>query len=158
MLFKTNIDATFTTNPYERKQMKKPLIAVIGSALLVLSLTACGGGSTSATDTTDTTDTTVVETPIDTPVDSGYTNAEEEFLFDVHNVNNSVIESNPDEQIVSVGHIVCDTLDEGNTVSDVSDYLISTGDYTTDNDIEFVASMIAGAVINLCPEYKYQLP
>jgi len=138
--------------------MKKPLIAVIGSALLVLSLTACGGGSTSATDTTSTTDTTAVETPIDVPVDSGYTNAEDEFLFDVHNVDNPVIEKNTDKQILETGHIVCDTLDSGETVTTISNYLTSTGDYEGDTAIEFVASMVVGAVINLCPEYKYQLP
>jgi len=134
--------------------MKKPLIAVIGSALLVLSLTACGGGSTSATDTTDTTDTTVV----DTPVDSGYTNAEDEFLYDVHSVDNPVIEKNTDKQILETGHIVCDTLNSGETVTTISNYLTSTGDYEGDTAIEFVATMVAGAVINLCPEYEYQLP
>ena len=135
--------------------MKKPLTVVIGSMLLALSFTACGSGSsTSSLDTTDTTNTTVV----DTPVDSGFTNAEDEFLFDVHNVNNSVIENNTDEQIVKVGHIVCDTLDSGETVTTISNYLMSTGDYEGDTAIEFVASMVAGAVINLCPEYKYELP
>jgi len=135
--------------------MKKPLIAVIGSVLLVLTLTACGGGSTSATDTTDTTTSSDV---VDTPVDSGFTTNEDEFLYDVHGVDNSIIERNTDSRIVEVGHTVCDTLDSGETVTTISNYLMSTGDYEGDTAIEFVASMVAGAVINLCPEYKYQLP
>lgn len=135
---------------------KKIIIAVVGAIALALFLSGCGGGGSTETATPTVTVTETTE-PTDVYEPSGFTNAEDEFLYDVHNVNNSVIESNSDEQIVSVGHTVCDTLDDGNTVSDVSDYLISTGDYTTDNDIEFIATMIAGAVVNLCPEYKYQI-
>ena len=137
---------------------KKIVIAVVGAIALALLLSGCGGGGSTETATPTVTVTETTE-PLDVyePEPSGFTNAEDEFLSDVHGVGNSVIESNSDEQIVSVGHTVCDTLDDGNTVSDVSAYLISTGDYTTDNDIEFVATMIAGAVVNLCPEYKYQI-
>jgi hypothetical protein len=140
---------------------KKIVIAVVGAIALLALLSGCGGGGSTdtATPTVTVTETAPADDTYDSSAtDSGLTNAEDEFLYDVHGVGNSVIESNSDEQIVSVGHTICDTLGEGNTVNDVSEYLISTGDYTTDNDIEFVATMIAGSVINLCPEYKYQLP
>jgi PBP1b-binding outer membrane lipoprotein LpoB len=136
---------------------KKIVIAVVGAIALALFLSGCGGGGSTETATPTVTVTETTKPDVYEPEPSGFTNAEDEFLSDVHGVGNSVIESNSDEQIVSVGHTVCDTLDDGNTVSDVSNYLISTGDYTTDNDIEFVATMIAGAVVNLCPEYEYQI-
>ena len=138
--------------------MKKPLIAVLGAMTLAVSLTACGSSTdTSATDTYNTPAPVVTVTEQAEP-SSGFTNAEDEFLSDVHGVNNSVIESNNDETIVETGHVICDALDEGNTVDDVVTYLSNTGDYSTDNQVEFAAAMITGSVINLCPEYKYQLP
>jgi hypothetical protein len=136
--------------------MKKTLGALIGTIALVAMLTACGSSTdTSATDTSGVDTTSVTDTA---PVDSGYTTAEDEFLYDVHHVNNPIIERNTDKQILETGHTVCDTLDSGETVTTISNYLMSTGDYEGDTAIEFVASMVAGAVINLCPEYKYQLP
>jgi hypothetical protein len=108
--------------------------------------------------------TEVAEPIADDTYDSGatdtsgyFTPAEQEFLNDVHSMNNSIIEGNSDEQIVETGHTVCDTLDGGYTVSDVTDYLLSSGDYTTDNERGFLATMIAGAVVNLCDEYYYQI-
>lgn len=136
----------------------KIAIAIVGAVALAILLTGCGGGGSTETATPTVTVTETTE-PLDVyePEPSGFTSAEDEFLYDVHSVGNSVIESNTDAQIVSVGHTVCDTLDKGNTVDDISRYLIATGDYTTDNDIEFVSTMIAGAVVNLCPEYDYQI-
>ena len=143
---------------------KKILIAVISSVALLALLTGCGGGSSdSATPTvtvTETTDPIVDDTYGSGATDtapSGFTTEEDEFLSDVHSMNNSIIESNSDTQIVETGHTVCDTLDEGFTVTDVSEYLMSSGDYTTDNEQGFLATMIAGAVVNLCPEYYYQI-
>lgn len=135
---------------------KKIVIAVVGAIALAILLSGCGGGGSTDTATPTTTVTETTE-PVVVDEPSGFTSAEDEFLYDVHNVGNPTIERNSDAEIVSVGHTVCDTLDKGYTVSDVSEYLIGTGDYTTDNDIEFLSTMIAGAVVDLCPEYKYQI-
>jgi len=141
---------------------KRILLAVLGVVAILALITGCGGGSDTPAPTVTVTE--VAEPIADDTYDSGatdtsgyFTPAEQEFLNDVHSMNNSIIEANSDEQIVETGHTVCDTLDEGFTVTDVTDYFLSTGDYTTDNERGFLATMIAGAVVNLCDEYYYQI-
>jgi hypothetical protein len=142
---------------------KRILFAVLGVVAILALITGCGGGSDTPAPTVTVTE--VAEPIADDTYDSGatdndysgFTSAEKEFLVDVHSMNNSIIEGNSDEQIVETGHTVCDTLDEGFTVTDVSEYLLSSGDYTTDNERGFLATMIAGAVVNLCDEYYYQI-
>lgn len=141
---------------------KRILFAVLGVVAILALITGCGGGSDTPAPTVTVTE--VAEPIADDTYDSGatdtsgyFTPAEQEFLNDVHSMNNSIIEANSDEQIVETGHTVCDTLDEGFTVTDVTDYFLSTGDYTTDNERGFLATMIAGAVVNLCDEYYYQI-
>jgi hypothetical protein len=141
---------------------KRILFAVLGVVAILALITGCGGGSDTPAPTVTVTE--VADPIADDTYDSGatdtsgyFTPAEQEFLNDVHSMNNSIIEGNSDEQIVETGHTVCDTLDGGYTVSDVTDYLLSSGDYTTDNERGFLATMIAGAVVNLCDEYYYQI-
>ena len=141
---------------------KRILFAVLGVVAILALITGCGGGSDTPAPTVTVTE--VADPIADDTYDSGatdtsgyFTPAEQEFLNDVHSMNNSIIEANSDEQIVETGHTVCDTLDEGFTVTDVTDYFLSTGDYTTDNERGFLATMIAGAVVNLCDEYYYQI-
>ena len=143
---------------------KKTVILVIGAIALLALLSGCGGGGSTDTATPTVTVTETADPIADDTYDSGatdtsssFTPAEREFLKDVHSMNNSIVEGNSDEQIVETGHTVCDTLDGGYTVTDVSEYLLSTGDYTTDNERGFLATMIAGAVVNLCDEYYYQI-
>jgi hypothetical protein len=140
---------------------KRTVIAIIGAIAILALLTGCGGGSSNtATPTVTVTETTPADNSYDssaTDTSSGFTSAEQGFLDDVHSMNNSIIEGNTDASIVETGHTVCDTLDGGYTVTDITENLLSSGDYQTDNQRGFLATMIAGAVVNLCPEYYSQI-
>jgi len=140
---------------------KKVLIAVLGAIAILALLTGCGGGSAdTATPTVTVTETAPAEDSYDssaTDTSSGFTSDEQGFLDDVHGMNNSIIEGNTDSAIVETGHTVCDTLDGGVTVTEITESLLASGDYSTDNQRGFLATMIAGAVVNLCPEYYSQI-
>jgi len=140
---------------------KRILFAVLGVVAILALITGCGGGgSNTATPTVTVTETTTADDNYDssaTDTSSGFTSEEQGFLDDVHSMNNSIIEGNTDASIVETGHTVCDTLDGGVTVTEITESLLASGDYETDNQRGFLATMIAGAVVNLCPEYYSQI-
>jgi len=143
---------------------KKTVILVIGAIALLALLSGCGGGGSTDTATPTVTVTETADPIADdnydsgaTDTSSGFTSDEQAFLDDVHSMNNSIIEDNSDSAIVETGHTVCDTLDGGVTVTEITESLLSSGDYTTNNERGFLATMIAGAVVNLCPEYYSQI-
>ena len=130
--------------------MKKFLLTLLISAFAVFGLTGC---STSATPKETVTET---ETEIAIPDEPIYTE-EDEYLADVHSVGNTYIENITDSDLLDLGYLVCEALDSGNTTDDLAYELASSGNYDDYESQQYAASIIAGAVVNLCPEYNYQL-
>jgi len=135
----------------KRNEMKKMSITLAGVSLMAL-LSACG--SSNDTTSADPQPVVTVTAQPEPEAPSG----EAGFLSAIHALNNPLFESESDSAILEVGHSTCDALSANNTVSDVVDYLSSSGDYKTDDEIQMVAGMIAASVIHLCPEFQYQLP
>lgn len=83
--------------------------------------------------------------------------SEEEFLYAVNDMNNSVIAYTSDSDLLDMGWGVCDVLDEGYTLDDIADELIYNSDLSTETEFEAVGIIMAGAVMYLCPEYEYMV-
>jgi hypothetical protein len=127
--------------------MKKIAIAA-GSALLLASLAACGTNTTP----TDTNTVAVAPAPVDTYVPP---TPDEQFIYDLRNVGDSNIDGQSDSSLLELGHNICSALDEGNTVTDLINYLVNSGSIT---GIERTAgTLIAASVTDLCPEYTGQV-
>lgn len=114
---------------------------VILTALAVLSLTACGKETVrEVLVTTPTTEAPVVElSKFDQYL---------EFLY----VEAAQSRSWSEDQLLELGTTVCEVFDQGGTVQGLITIFNnnSTGKY----DDEFYASIIAGSVLYLCPEYQ----
>jgi len=135
----------------------KILKVIAGVVLALFIIGSCGGNDTVAEKTPEP---AASDTYADTTDSASnyFNNDEESFLVVAHAKDNPIIEANTDAQIVDTAHTVCNALDTGSTVSDLSNELIATGDYKSHNAIEFAAIMLAGAVTYLCPEYSSQVP
>lgn len=119
---------------------------LLTAALAALLLAGCGTATPATTSTEDLTDFASVSTP---------TNAEDEYLYDLHNVGNYRIESQTDEWLIDAGYTVCDTLDAGYTVIDIAQMMV--GSDLDDTGTQGVAAIVAAAVLNFCPQYSYQI-
>lgn len=83
--------------------------------------------------------------------------SEEEFLYAVNSMDNSVIAYTSDSDLLNMGWGVCDVLDEGYTLDDIANELIYNSDLSTETEFEAVGIIMAGAVSYLCPEYEYMI-
>lgn len=134
--------------------MKKTIALTIS----ILALTACGTKTvyvvTTDAPTTDAPVTTVkVPETTDAPIAEAWT-AEDEFIFDIEqNYGNTIYLS--DSELFDAGYGTCDALKSGATAYDVLDTITTSAD--GDLDIELLlTSVVASAIINLCPEQEYK--
>lgn len=121
----------------------------------ILGLAACGGTTERIVYVPESTTTTVpkVVKTTDAPIAEEWTD-EDEFLFDFKEAygNNSGLS---DYDLLDSGYVTCAALRSGSTAYDVIDALNSSAD--GDPDIELMlSSIVASAVINLCPEQEYK--
>ncbi|CAB4142529.1 Domain of unknown function DUF732 [uncultured Caudovirales phage] len=114
---------------------------VILTALAVLSLTACGKETVR--------EVLVTTPPTEAPVvELSKFDQYLEFLY----VEAAQSRSWSEDQLLELGTTVCQVFDQGGTVQGLITIFNnnSTGKY----DDEFYASIIAGSVLYLCPEYQ----
>jgi len=135
---------------------KKIVIAIVSAIALALFLSGCGSDRSTDTATQIVMVTETIE-PLDVYEPSGFTNAEDKFLYDAHGLHNNVLDNTPDEEIISLGHKVCHALDNGRTFDTVLAYVFPEDKYKSGENIEFAYDIIFGAIDNLCPQYNYQL-
>lgn len=128
------------------KNKKLMLLAFV--TILIAGLVLLSGCSTGTAEPKET--VTVTSEPNDTWSD--YEVADEDAFIDFVNYNgNWVIASTSDSDILDLGWTICETLDRGIYAGDVVDTLVETAE-TTD-DAEAYGTILAGAVVFLCPEY-----
>ena len=114
---------------------------IILTALAVLSLTACGKETVR--------EVLVTTPPTEAPVvELSKFDQYLEFLY----VEAAQSRSWSEDQLLELGTTVCQVFDQGGTVQGLITIFNnnSTGKY----DDEFYASIIAGSVLYLCPEYQ----
>lgn len=128
---------------------------MLGVGAVVLAVLAFVVGSSSSNDSStpapQPTNTWTPEPEVPTYSD------EEEFLYAVNNMDNSVIAYTSDSDLLDMGWAVCDVLDDGYTLDDIADELIYNSDLSTETEFEAVGIVMAGAVSYLCPEYEYMI-
>jgi hypothetical protein len=117
--------------------------SIVALVILVIILIA---GSESSDDSSSTKDT-VAQQPAPSPA----TNKYDDYMDHVLN-NSGKANSWSKSDIIEFGDLVCQALDEGNSIRAVVNLLNSYA--STTSDVEFFASIMTGAVIHICPEYK----
>lgn len=132
--------------------MKARLIPVAAMLSTGLLLVGCSSADTEATPQEVK---TVYVTPEPAFDDTPIIRDEDEFLYDVRSTGSAIIERQSDSELIDMGYTVCDALDQGYTVSDVVEVLASNLPSTS--EAEAYSALIAAALVNLCPQYQYQV-
>lgn len=135
--------------------MKKYII----SASLTLALTACGSTTVIKEVAPSTTvepvkETVVVTVPVEVPAPAK-TNKYDDYMDHVLNNSGQANSTWSKAQLIEFGDLVCGALDNGNSIRDVINLMNSYA--VTSSDTELFVSVLVGAVMNLCPEYTYEL-
>lgn len=138
--------------------MNQKIAIVIGSILILLvamSTFSTDSPTESSSSYTPPAQTYTEPDPVDEYNSRSTLSAEAAFLSDVHSLYNPILESGTDSQLLEMGYGACDSLDSGQTLSSLA---IKFGNmYSGDPEgREAAYGIIAGAVLNLCPEYAYQ--
>ena len=122
------------------------IAAVIITALIVLGVSS----GKSSTDVADTTVNTVPYVPTPEPASNKY----DQYYGHVLD-NSGQANSMSKSDVIEFGDLVCQSLDNGNSVAAVVKIL---SDSSADNsDVELAASVVFGAITYLCPEYRSDL-
>lgn len=138
--------------------MKRIFTLTIGT----LALVACGSKTVYITQEAPTTTvkaTKTTDAPIATPAPLVTAppvtwSAEDEFILDINNGYSRPIYLQ-DQDMIDAGHATCDALQSGSTASEVLYAITSSAD--GDSDIEeLLATVVASAVVNFCPEQQWK--
>lgn len=149
--------------------MKKSLIAVATAG--IIGLTACGSKTvyvtaTEAPETTAKKTTTTTSAPAETrPPSDVATGAYSPSGYDPEAYDTAIWSQANEfwwmfstEELLQMGLIVCETFDTGASAEDVSamlvDIMIDTG---TTSQATGLATMVAAAVLYLCPEHQSEV-
>ena len=124
--------------------MNKKLLAGLLVIPLVFGLSACGNDSTPTTSEPYVAPQDYDTNPSD---ESGYIGA-------VRSVGNNVLAVGSNAELLEMGYNVCNALDSGETVGSVAIKVAAVQDTTAGQEAAY--AVIAGSVLYLCPEYKYQ--
>jgi hypothetical protein len=123
--------------------------SIVALVILVIILIA---GSGSSDDSSSTKDTVAQQpAPVETNPPAPATNKYDNYMDHVLN-NSGKANSWSKSDIIEFGDLVCQALDEGNSVRAVVNLL--NGYASTTSDVEFFASVMTGAIMHICPEYK----
>lgn len=122
--------------------MKKILAAVMLSAV---ALTGCSGSEEPSSRVTDAVNEDFSPRPPD-----DQSAAEEEFVYDIQsNGMTDQLGPVPQQDVIELGYVVCDALDNGLAPDEAVEAIVSAGTVNRTDAILIVAS----ATVNLCPEY-----
>lgn len=133
---------------------KNVVLVSVVIALLIGAFLAGSAGNNKATESDPKPELTNTWTP--EPEVPSYTD-EDEFLFAVNDMDNSVIAYTSDSDLLDMGWAVCQVLDDGFTLEDIVNEFIYNSDLSTEEEFEAVGIIMGGAVIYLCPEYAYMI-
>ncbi len=116
----------------------------VAIAILAIILLASGSSSTSPA----TTEAPVLTNP---PVTAPPVNKYDAYVEHVYN-NSGQANSMTRAKLIEYGDIICQALDNGNSIAWIVNYLSNSSSGQSDN--ELYASIIYGAITYVCDEYK----
>lgn len=143
--------------PAPKKDNKLQIVAAsifaLAVAIIILALVIPSSDSNDSgnidTGSSSNTSLTNEEPPITTPVNKYDAYYE-------HVLNNSGQANSMDKsKVIELGDLVCEALDQGNSIAAVVAVLSNAS--TTSSDVDLAAAAMYGAVIYLCPEYEADL-
>lgn len=140
------------TITFTKKNLAIAFLAV--SLFILIFVTAIGGSNEDANNTSS--NTTVAPAPVYTnpPVTSPPVNKYDAYLEHVYN-NSGQANTISKASLIEYGDIVCEVLDNGNSIAWVVNYLSQRS--TGSSDVDLYASVVYGAITYICPEYKSDL-
>jgi hypothetical protein len=131
------------TVTFNKKNLAIAFLAV-AIAFLAIILLASGSSSTSP----DTTEAPALTAP---PVTAPPVNKYDAYVEHVYN-NSGQANSMTRGKLIEYGDIICEALDNGNSIPWIVNYLSNAS--TGQSDTELYASIIYGAITYICDEYK----
>ena len=141
--------AAFYYKEQDMQIKKSTLWATLAAAvILLMALVGCSSGTSTPAATVTVTATSEPDPVTQTP--------EEEYLTNLHALNEPFIENATDATLVELGHNICTALNDNLTTDDIISYLANTGSITTDNAYQ-VGEIIGAAVVYLCPQFSDQI-
>lgn len=131
------------------ESIEKNKVAVIIIGVLAAALVFVGVSNKDNNSTPVAVDPYVAPQDMDTNPsnESGYLNA-------VRSVGNPVLAVGSNSELLDMGYNVCNALDSGQTVASIAITVGAAQDSTAGQEAAY--AVIAGAVLYICPEYKYQ--
>lgn len=115
----------------------------LASFILLVVVIAIPGDSSSTKDT-------VAPAPVITAAPAPPVNKYDAYLEHVYN-NSGQANTMTKAKLIEYGDIICEALDNGRTIAWITAYLSTYSE--GQSDVELYASIIYGAVKNICPEY-----
>ena len=130
--------------------MKKIVIPMV--ALASLALAGCGASASTPTPVVTVTETAAAPEVVDT-----LTN-EEQYVAGIRSMNNPLLDSATDAQLIEMGNSVCEALAAGFSTQDIIEYMarqmVGQG-MTSDVESEAVGYIIGAADTLLCPSASF---
>jgi hypothetical protein len=130
------------TVTFNKKNLAIAFLAVALAILFIAILAPADDSSSPAT----TAAPVVTNPPITAPAVNKY----DAYLEHVYN-NSGQANTISKGDLIEYGDIICNALDQGRTLSWITNYLANGS--TTQSDLELYASVVYGAVKHICPEY-----
>ncbi len=131
------------------ESIEKNKVAVIIIGLLAAALVFVGVSNK------DNNSTPVAVDPYVAPQDYDVNPSDEGgYLNAVRSIGNPVLAVGSTNDLLEMGYNVCNALDSGETVASVAMKVGAVQDTTAGQEAAY--AVIAGSVLYLCPEYKYQ--
>jgi hypothetical protein len=130
------------------KSIKRITFFTLGMLTAALILTGCSGSSGTPINTVTE---TVTEEPAYVPT------AEDDYLSRLATAGNSIADSTSDSDLIDLGYQNCELLDDGYTVTEIVEYMTTSGKFSTNEEYSFIGAIIGASVFALCPEYEGQV-
>ena len=132
------------------KTVKQISMVLVGFAVVVFLVgnLSSDSKSSSAPDTAVTT-----APPVDTYVPP---TPKEQFLSDINSLNDPIIAQTSDSELWSLATNTCSALDQGNSVTNLINYLANSGAMTNDN-AKSIGEIIGASVKDVCPSHLSEL-
>ncbi len=147
LVLTARIQNTKLTTIRIERDMKKNLLAGLLVIPLAFGISACSSDSTPVASVEPEQYVAPRDYDVNPSDDYGY-------LVAIQSIDNSVLAYASSNELLKMGRGACNALDSGESISELARRLGATQD-TTEGE-QAAAAIIAGAVIYLCPEYKYQ--
>jgi hypothetical protein len=129
----------------------KKKLGIIGGVLLAIFFYMLGSGSSN--NSTPAPEQTVEDTFTQPEVET--LTPEEEYLSNLHSMNDWIVEANTDQDLIELGNTVCSVYDDGYSTDDIITELATSLDTSEvgDDAYLFAGHILGSAVKYLCPEY-----